>query len=180
MWEWKRFDSKNNTDWIDKAIKDEERTRIRYNRDTTSDELEKAKDRLKDAKRWGTDRQEKVWQGKFDREYQRLKDARKDAYTKAWRDEQNDEMKHDYRLLRKINIQLNDDDPNDTSWRNNSYDAKIRRAEQRKADREAELLKRYQDELDELQRQIDDAKQAKEDAIQKKKELLRKVSDDDI
>lgn len=177
---WMNRGNNSNVDWVDKAVKNTpDRHRINYSNQTTSDELKRAKDQLKAAQRWGTDRQEKVWQGKVNREEQRLKDARKNAYTRAWRDEQNADMKQDYETMRRINRKL---DP-EKNLKGHGYDFDIAWAENRKAQREEELLKRYKDELDELQKRIDDAKQAKQDAIDWKNQKLRKkteIVDDDI
>lgn len=174
-WSWDR--ENGNVDWIDKTAKASERNResdfghpTRLGRDNhnyrTSDELKRTAKELELAKTWGTERQEKVWQGKHDREKAKLDDKRKDAYNKEWRQEQNKDMKKDYQTLRSINYNLNPD--------NYGYDARIEYAQKQKADREQELLRRYKDELDSYQRQIDDAKASKDNALKRKAQILRK------
>jgi len=140
----------------------------------TSDELKRAARELKDAKRWGTTRQQKVWQGKYDREEARLANLRKDAENKAWRGRQNVEMQEPYDRLKRINQRLKDN-PDDDSWDNFSYDAQIRRTEKEKREREEELLKRYADELQRYQDRIDRAKQDKKNAIDWKNKILKKT-----
>lgn len=176
-WSWDK--ENGNVDWIDKTAKASERNRsdefdfgkaTRLGRKNhsyrTSDELKRTSKELADAKRWGTDRQEKVWQGKHDREAAKLADKRKDAYNKEWREEQNKDMSKDYRTLSYINKNLNSS--------NHGYDARIEYAQKRKADREQELLQRYKDELDRYQRDIDDAKAEKEAGLKRKAQILRK------
>lgn len=174
-WSWDK--ENGNVDWIDKTAKASERDRefdsdhsTRLGRKNhsyrTSGELERTSKELANAKRWGTERQEKVWQGKHDREEAKLDAERKDAYNKEWRAEQNRDMSRDYRTLSYINKNLNPS--------NHGYDARIEYAQKRKADREQELLQRYKDELDRYQRDIDDAKAVKDDALKRKAQILRK------
>lgn len=148
----------------------------------TSPDLEKASKELKDAKGWGTQRQQKVWQGKYNRENDRLSKLRQDSENKAWRDEQNKEMQEPYNQLRYINKRLNDANPDDDY--NGSYDAEIRRAERDKTKREQELLQRYQDELARYQQRIDDAKAQKQHAVDRKAQILRRpaieVKEDEV
>ena len=186
-WSWSR-DPKGKVDWIDKSQKEIERNRkgdaLDFSDPTlprlgranhnfrTSGELERTAKELDYAKRWGTTRQQNVWKGKHDREEARLADLRKDAVNKDWRQEQNTIMKRDYDRLKYINRHLVDNPDDDWS---RSYDADIRRAKKDKADREAELLQRYKDELDRYQKRIDDAEQHKVDAIKKKNQILRRA-----
>ena len=195
-WSWARG-PKGKVDWLDKSQKEVERNRkgdaLDFSDPTlprlgranhnfrTSDELERTAKELASVKRWGTDRQTKVWQGKHDREEARLANLRKDAVNKDWRQEQNAIMKRDYDRLKNINRHLVDDPDDDWS---NSYDANIRRAKKDKAEREAELLQRYKDELDRYQKRIDDAEATKDRAIKKKNQILRRpvieVEDDEV
>lgn len=148
----------------------------------TSPDLEKASKELNDAKKWGTQRQQKVWQGKYNRENDRLSKLRQDSENKAWRAEQNKEMQEPYNQLRYINKRLNDTNPDDDY--NGSYDAEIRRAERDKTKREQELLQRYQDELARYQQRIDDAKAQKQHAVDRKAQILRRpaieVKEDEV
>lgn len=139
----------------------------------TSDELKTAKDKLEYSKKYNGPAAVRRWQKRLDAEETRLKNLRADSENKAWRAEQNKEMQKPLKTLKNINHRLKDN-PDDDSWDNFSYDSEIRKAEKRKAEREAELLQRYKDELDRYQQEIDNRKAEKQQALDWKNKVLKR------